>query len=276
MEKKKMTFPQIFFTILFAAMGILFLLYGIMVMLVNSGSKFFVVWFGLTAVSLILSAASFFRFFSKIPVPVRIICLVVLVLCFGFFCFIEGRILNHFNDTPPANMDYIIILGAQMRESGPSLVLKYRLDSAIEYLSDNPGTICIVSGGQGSNESAPEAIGMKKYMTDHGIDGERILTEEKSKNTIENITLSKKIISAAGSDKNSSSEESETSLDDSLNIGVVTNNFHLYRALSLAKKQGLSTTYGLSAPSTFHFLPNNMLREFIGVMKDTLLGNMSL
>ena len=271
-----MTFAQIFFTVLFAAAGLLFLLYGIMVMLVNSGSKFFVVWFGLTALSLVLSAASFFRIFSKIPVPVRIICLVVLVLCFGFFCFIEGRILKHFNDTPPANLDYIIVLGAQMRESGPSLVLKYRLDSAIEYLSENPETICIVSGGQGSNESAPEAIGMKKYLTEHGISGERILTEEKSKNTIENITFSKNIITTGESDKNSSPEESETSLDDSLTIGIVTNNFHLYRALSLAKKQSLPTTYGLSAPSTFHFLPNNMLREFVGVMKDTIFGNMSL
>jgi len=270
MEKKKMSFPQIFFTILFLAAGVLFLLYGITVLLVNSGSKFFVVWFGLTAASLVLSAASFFRLFSKIPVPVRIICLAVLILCFGFFCFIEARVIKHFHDTPPDHLEYIIVLGAQMHDSGPSLVLKYRLDSAIEYLSANPETICIVSGGQGSNESAPEATGMKKYLTDHGIAEERILTEEKSKNTIENIIFSKEIITSHKEDEPSSEDISSPA------IGIVTNNFHLYRALSLAKKQGLSTTYGLSAPSTFHFLPNNMLREFVGVMKDTLLGNMSL
>ena len=258
MEKKKLTGVQIGFTVLFLLLGILCVIYGITVYLVNSGSRFYMVWFGLAVCMWILSAFSYFRVFSKIPKPLLIILIVIVTLCVAFFAFVEARILKHFHDNGPEGLDYIIVLGAQMKDSGPSLVLQFRLDTAIEYLENNPDTICIVSGGQGRNESAPEADGMKKYLLEHGISEERIIVENQSSNTIENILYSKKLIN---------SEEAS--------IGIVTNNFHVYRGLALARKQGLATTYGISAPSTATYLPNNMLREFVGVMKDTLLGNMS-
>lgn len=67
------------------------------------------------------------------------------------------------------NLDYVIVLGTQIHESGPSIVLKYRLDAAVLYLNENPGTICIVSGGQGKNEPYSEAEGMAKYLIEKGI-----------------------------------------------------------------------------------------------------------
>lgn len=262
MEKRKMSIPQILFTILFLLLALLSVLYGITVYLVNSGSSFYVVWFGLGVLFLCLATLTVFRLFDKIPLPVRIVVLAAAGLCFLLYLYTQVRILTHFKDTPPEHLDYIIVLGAQLRGTEPSVVLKYRLDTAVSYLKENPDTICIVTGGQGSNEEIPEGAGMKKYLIRQGIPEERIVSEEASKNTIENILNSKKLL-----------PEQESYSD--LHIGIVTNNFHVYRGMALAKRQGLTSIYGVSAPSNLIYLPNNMLREFVGIMKDSLFGNMN-
>ena len=101
-----------------------------------------------------------------------------------------------------------------------------------------------------------------EFFRDRIIPEERIVSEEASKNTIENILNSKKLL-----------PEQESYSD--LHIGIVTNNFHVYRGMALAKRQGLTSIYGVSAPSNLTYLPNNMLREFVGIMKDSLFGNMN-
>lgn len=51
-----------------------------------------------------------------------------------------------------------------------------------------PGSVCIVTGGQGPDEVMPEADAMKNYLVeDMGIDPARIYTDPDSSNTIENI-----------------------------------------------------------------------------------------
>ena len=123
-----------------------------------------------------------------------------------------------------------MVLGAQIHKTGPSVVLRYRLDTAREYLEDNDGTLCIVTGGQGYNEPYPEAIGMKEYLISHGVDEERILLETKSKNTKENLKNAKEMFDP-----------------DHDQVGIVTNNFHVFRALSLARKEGIRNCCGISA-----------------------------
>ena len=117
-------------------------------------------------------------------------------------------------------------------KDGPSPVLKYRLDKAVEYLNENPDTVCIVSGGQGSNEPWTEAEGMAQYLQEKGIDTARILTEDQSQTTEQNITNSKMLMKEGAS------------------VGIVTNNFHVFRALQIAKKYGLSDVCGIAADST--------------------------
>ena len=153
-------------------------------------------------------------------------------------------------------MDYVIVLGAQIYEYGPSVVLRYRLDKTIEYLQENPETICIVSGGQGENEPFTEAEGMANYLMQKGIDKDRIRKEESSQNTIQNIRFSMAL------------------MEEGSSVGIITNNFHLFRALAIAKKQGLSNCVGIPADSKAIYLPNNMLREFFGILKDFCVGNL--
>lgn len=73
------------------------------------------------------------------------------------------------NVKPVKNLDYIIVLGAQVKESGPSVILRYRLDRALSYLKENDNTLVIVSGGQGANEKATEASVMKEYLVNNAM-----------------------------------------------------------------------------------------------------------
>lgn len=194
----------------------------------------------------------FFAIHKKLGVAfhgfLSIAVVILIILC--------GMIVGQFASQGTQNLDYIIVLGAQVREDGPSVVLKYRLDAAIDYLNENPDTVCIVSGGQGANEPFSEAEGMAKYLIGNGIDEKRILLEDKSKNTVQNIQNSKEIM-----------EETYNG------VGIVTNNFHVFRATRIAKAQGLEGVYGIAADANVLYLPNNALRECCGILKDWLMKN---
>lgn len=237
-------------------LGILSALYGILVLQVGSGTVFWMLWEVIGACFLIwalLIHKEFFVFHRKIKIVFHVLVAtsvaVVTVLC--------GMIAGEFASRGKQNLDYIIVLGAQVRENGPSVVLKYRLDEAIAYLNENPDTVCIVSGGQGANEPFSEAKGMADYLTEHGIEEERILLEEKSTNTVENIEYSKALM--------------EQPYDG---VGIVTNNFHVFRAVRIAKVRGLEGVYGIAADSNVLYLPNNVLRECCGIFKDWIMKNM--
>lgn len=170
---------------------------------------------------------------------------------------LEGMIFSQFRATAEAGADYVIVLGAQWKTTGPSYVLQKRLDKAVEYLNANPETKVIVSGGQGYNEPISEAEGMKGYLIDAGIDPERILTEEVSTNTTQNLIYSGELLNK--------SEDS---------VVVITNNFHMFRALAIAKKQGYLHVEGLSAGTYPITAPNNLLREALGVVKDFMANHL--
>ena len=78
-----------------------------------------------------------------------------------------------------------------------------------------------------------------------------------SENTVQNIRFSKELLESPDAA-----------------VGIVTNNFHMTRALAIAHKQGLTNAHGMPAPSDPVFLVNNMFREYLGMMKDYLLGNL--
>lgn len=236
-------------------LGVLSVLYGVLILQVGSGTGFWFIWemiglfFFLWA---ILTHKRLFTIYKKMGL-VFYVFIAIAVLVLIIFC---GMIAGKFTSKGTQNLDYIIVLGAQVLEDGPSVVLKYRLDAAIDYLNDNPNTICIVSGGQGANEPFPEAEGMAEYLLDKGIEEHRILLEDKSINTAENIQNSKVLM-----------EEPYNG------VGIVTNNFHVFRAVQIAKAQGLEGVWGVAADSNVLYLPNNVLRECCGILKDWLMRN---
>lgn len=231
--------------------------YGILIFGTGSGTGFFLVWFAAAAGFLMLFFFSRAQLWLRLPFPVRTAIAVLLCVLCAVFLLTEFRIIRAFGGRPEKDLDYLIVLGAQVRESGPSVVLKYRLDTAAEYLKENPETLCVVSGGRGYNEPFSEAEGMKRYLVQCGIEEGRILMEPESKNTQQNFEYTLALI---GKDHGA--------------VGIVTNDFHMYRALKIAGRAGIKGACPVTAPSSLLYLPNNLLREFLaliaGMIRDIL------
>lgn len=221
------------------------------------GTKFFLIW-GVLGIVFLFWAKYGNRVKERISKRVKKAVSLLIGIGVLTFVIVECVILSGFFAKGKENLDYIIVLGAQVRENGPSYVLQKRLDAAYEYLENNPSTIVIVSGGQGSNEPTTEAQGMYEYLIGRGIAPERILMEGDSGNTSENIRYSMQLFDAENS-----------------SVGIVTNNFHVFRGVHLARAEGCADVYGIAAGSHPGYLPNNMLREFFGVVKDFLSGNLT-
>ena len=158
---------------------------------------------------------------------------------------------------PPVGVDYLIILGARVEADGqPSKALQKRINAAAEYLNQNPQTIAIASGGQGPDEPMAEAVCIWNGLIGKGISSERIVLEDGSSTTAENMAFSR------------------TLMRDGSSAAVVTNNYHVSRAILLAKHAGIENVSGLAAGYTGFTLPHYMLRECAGLVADKLLGNL--
>ena len=235
--------------------------YGACIMLAWSGSSFFAVWYALGAslagAGLLMRAG----IWDKLAGPVRAGAAAVALVALVGVLVLSALIMRAASDEPPAGLDYLIVLGAQVRPDGaPSVSLDYRLQAARDYLLENPGTRCIVSGGRGSNEPSSEADAMAAWLEAAGIAPERIAREGRSTNTVENIRFSLALVDAP----------------ETARVGIVTNDFHLYRALGIARAQGIAHAYAVPAGSVAFYLPSNVLRECLGVCKDVLSGNMAV
>lgn len=171
------------------------------------------------------------------------------------FIIIEVIIIVWGNQTA-GKADYVIVLGAKVNGTYPSLSLKARLDTAVEYLNNYPDSKVIVSGGQGPDEGISEAECMYNYLVDKGINPERIIMEDKSTNTKENLEFSKVFLDP-----------------DKDFVVLITNDFHVFRSVKIAEKMGYVHVDGQAAPSLWYLIPTNYAREFLAVVKDFLVGN---
>ena len=148
----------------------------------------------------------------------------------------------------------VIVLGCKTINGAPSLMLAARLETAAEYLIENPQAMCVVSGGKGADEIEPEAVTMKRFLMSKGINESRIYTEENSRNTEENLLYSKAVIDEQGLSEN---------------VVIVSEFYHVYRGMRNAEKQGLKAS-ALPAPMnrTLWALPSYWLREIMAITRD--------
>ena len=111
--------------------------------------------------------------------------IVVILTCIGlvYFCVVESFIIRNARTDADDGRDYLIVLGAAVYRDQPSLTLVRRMEGAMDYLGRHPDSIAIVSGGMGPGETVTEGQAMYDYMTAHGIDGARILVEDKATST---------------------------------------------------------------------------------------------
>lgn len=186
----------------------------------------------------------------KIPKWVKVIYYVLFVSCLSFFIFIEANVIASMNAKPKENLDYVVVLGAGVVGTTPSNPLRARINEAYEYANANPDTIIVASGGQGFGEKISEAECIKQELEKRGIDGERIMLEDKSTSTIENLRFTKEIIN-----------------DDNASVGIITNSFHEYRAMLIAKSEGYNDVHSVPGQTLYPVGVHYTVREFFGIVR---------
>ena len=177
------------------------------------------------------------------------------VLCLGFVCFLiaEIPIIRASRGDAEDGADYLIVLGAGVNGSEPSLSMRDRLEAALEYLNACQDCVAVVSGGQGTGEDITEAEAMRAWLASHGVTAERIVLEDRATTTAENLRYSFDLISARGG------VVTETS------IAVVSSEYHLYRAETMARRLGVPVS-GVAGRTSLPLLrANYYLREAFAV-----------
>lgn len=177
-----------------------------------------------------------------------------IALSLGFvLAFITGIFIGRAEKgTPDASCNYLIVLGAGVNGTTPSLSLQERIDAAYTYLTDHPEVICVVSGGQGNNEDITEAQCMFNELTKMGISPDRIWQEDKADSTWKNIVYSLDVIEAKTGTRPKSA-------------GIVSSEYHLFRAGLYAREAGITPVCIPAKTSWGHLHLNYFLREIFGV-----------
>ena len=235
---------------IFSAVGTACIFYYLLIALYTGKWNSTFAWFWAVCGLVHLAAGAGF---AVLPVFWRKTVLVLYFLVWLVFLFVEIQILTdagkNLSGRKNPEVKYLIIPGAQVRGTVITNSLMRRLDCAYEYLMCHRDTKVIVSGGQGSGEAISEAKAMADNLAGREIEEFRIIKEEKSASTFENLTYSAAIIG-----------------DMTVPVLVVTNSFHLHRTLILGRKAGYQRIYGLAATSNKVLYMNYMVREFFAIL----------
>ena len=157
---------------------------------------------------------------------------------------------------PPRDRDYIIVLGCAIRKDGsPTPLLRGRLDRALDFAraqeqAGGPAPVFVLSGGQGADECVSEAESMRRYLEAQGVPAERMLLEDRSTDTEENMRFSKELI---------------LTRDPSARTAFSTTNYHVFRSGLKARRVKLRAL-GMGCRTKWYFWPNAAVREFVGLL----------
>ncbi len=191
------------------------------------------------------------RLWSKKLVHIFVAAVLGVLLGFGSFLAVYGS-----NDNATFEEETVIVLGCGIRGERVSVGLAKRLDKAAEYHEKNPDAMIIVSGGQGPQEDISEALAMKRYLVEKGIDEDKIIMEDRSTSTITNFKYSHEFMLEYGLPEDS--------------VVFVTNGYHVYRGAYYAEAEGLTVTH-LGTDIIWYTIPMNYMREMLAVLKMWIL-----
>ncbi len=160
---------------------------------------------------------------------------------------------------PAESVDYVVVLGAKVNKDGPSVSLMDRICAAYEYTETHPDTILVLSGGQGTDEPITEAECMHRELIALGVDPLRLRLEDEATSTWENLKFSLDLM------------EAETGTRPA-KIGVLSSEYHLFRASLLARAFDVEFVGIPARTSRWGQRINHFMREIAGVWHYLLLG----
>lgn len=214
---------------------------------------------GIAVCTLVFLIAAFYDQIKKMcsaSKPFRVFCRVVSVLfCIGILwaAVLTGFMLygaNAFGVRAQTPKDAtVVVLGSKVSGTTPSADLRARIEAAAAYLKANPQAKCIVSGGQGAGELVTEASVMREYLVKGGIDASRILTEDRSTTTVENLKNSLAVIKQNGL---------------SPDLAIVTDEYHEFRAGKIAENLG-AKSYAVCAQTPWYIFSACYARELLAL-----------
>lgn len=195
---------------------------------------------------------------SKPKTALRLRKILTVCLCLFLLAYaITGVIIIQASyGNPLADCDYLIVLGAGVNGTVPSLSLRNRLDAALTYLQGHPDTVCILSGGKGDGENITEAECMFRYLTAAGIPEQRLIKEEQATSTQENLAYSLLLVDAT----------------DRTRFGVLSSEYHLYRAKLMARDQGIDPIMIPAETTRPSLRMNYYMREVAALWYYLLIG----
>lgn len=250
--------------IFFLILSVLFNIYFV-VLQILSPSTFLGTFFSFSSVWFYLAVVCLFIFFFR-RLFCRIAKFIKIVVCslLGVAVIVAG--INLFFICTPRvadgteNPEYVILLGGGItKDAELSDNVKKRVECASEYLKKNPNAICVVTGGKGKFSPCPESDVLKPALESYGISADRILAENKAKDTIQNFKYSAELLS----------DFTGKTVSEILNsqIAVVTSDFHLARAERLAKRMGFTNIFGVASKTPLIFVPSMYAREILCYVK---------
>ena len=190
---------------------------------------------------------------KKLIRGLKIFALVFLIVGAISFAAVQGLIISGWPDNEGIEAQCLIVLGAGLNGERLSYVLHSRVELAADYLLEHPDAVAVVSGGQGPGESIPEALAMKRYIVGRGVDESRIIMEDQSSSTLENLRFSKDKLEEYGLDGKS--------------VAIVSNSYHLFRAGKIAQSLGIEAqALGAPVPKIPLTPLSCYVREYFSVM----------
>ena len=199
--------------------------------------------------------------FPRLPFAGKIALGVLIAIAAIGFTFCEIPVLRAAHTDADSDADFVIVLGAKVNGVTPSYAMSDRLHAALDYLSAYPDATVIVSGGQGDDEGISEAEAMAVWLKAHGIDDSRILLEDASGTTRQNLENSFVVMRAHGG-------------DPADGVAIVTSEYHLYRAREIAVALG-AKPIGVAAQTSLPAMRvNYFIREAIAVGYMKLAGTL--
>ena len=175
---------------------------------------------------------------------------------------------------PAKDKDYIIVLGCAIRKDGtPTPLLRSRLNRALTFAAaqekeTGKAPVFVLSGGQGADECVSEAECMRRYLAGQGVPEDRMILEDRSTDTAENMAFSKKLIldRVRPGDSGEAPRGYWPSLDDpEARIAFSTTNYHVFRS-GLKARRVKMRALGMGCRSKWYFWPNAAVREFVGLL----------
>ena len=235
-------------TLLFVAGGILLIETAIIAFRINPTAGLLLQ--ALISIGLILYAA----FLRKIPKKLHIVAGVLFFIPVIFM--LSLGIYGNVSRTDYSE-DAVIVLGAGVKGESVTRILAHRLNAAAEYWNENPEAYIVVTGGLGNRATITEAEAMARFLTAKGVPRERILLEEQSTSTYENLSFAKEIL--------------DERFPQGFRAVLITNDFHVYRAVRTARQAGIPAGH-VGAYTDWYMWPVNYLREMLAVVNFWVFG----